>query len=146
LGAVRTRASRSSRDGGSWLLSGTKTAVLDGMLAELVIVAARTDAGISLFAVDADVPGLRRTSLSSLDPTRKLARLDFDDVEARLLGTDGAGWPVIEGVLDLAAVALAAEQPGGAQRCLELSVEYAKQRVQFGRPIGSFQAVKHLCA
>ena len=77
---------------------------------------------------------------------RNLDDYDFDGVEATLLGTDGAGWDVLSTVLDLAAVGLAAEQVGGAQYVLEMSVQYAKDRVQFGRPIGSFQAIKHKCA
>ena len=81
-----------------------------------------------------------------MDQTRKQAKLDFADTPATLIGTDGAGWSVLERVLDLTAVALAAEQVGGAQECLEMAVEYAKVRVQFGRPIGSFQAIKHKCA
>jgi alkylation response protein AidB-like acyl-CoA dehydrogenase len=87
-----------------------------------------------------------RTPLATLDQTRKQARLTFDRTPARLVGTPGAGWTVLSAVLDRAAVALAAEQVGGAQRVLDMSVEYAKIRVQFGRPIGSFQAIKHKCA
>ena len=81
-----------------------------------------------------------------MDQTRKQARLEFDNTPATLLGADGEGWKVLERVLDLAAVALAAEQVGGGQKCLDMSVEYAKVRVQFGRPIDSFQAIKHKCA
>ncbi len=81
-----------------------------------------------------------------MDQTRKQAKLELDNTPARLIGADGAGWNVLSTVLDLAAVALAAEQVGGAQRCLDMAVEYAKVRVQFGRPIGSFQAIKHKCA
>ncbi len=84
--------------------------------------------------------------LSTMDQTRKQAKLEFADTPATLIGTDGGGWAVLERVLDLTAVALAAEQVGGAQECLEMAVEYAKVRVQFGRPIGSFQAIKHKCA
>jgi alkylation response protein AidB-like acyl-CoA dehydrogenase len=109
-------------------------------------VAARTGAGISLFIVDGNASGLTRTPLSTMDQTRKQARLEFSGVPARLLGGDGNGWDTLSRVLDLAAVALAAEQVGGAQKCLDMSVEYAKVRVQFGRPIGSFQAIKHKCA
>ena len=105
-----------------------------------------TDAGVSLFAVDGDAAGLTRTALSTMDQTRKQAKLEFADVAGRLIGTDGAGWDVLSTVLDLAAVALAAEQVGGSQECLEMAVQYAKDRVQFGRPIGSFQAIKHKCA
>jgi len=132
--------------GGGWRLTGTKSYVIDGHLADLVIVAARTEAGVSLFAVDGDADGLTRTALATIDQTRRQATLQLDDVEGRLIGTDGDGWATLSGVLDLAAVGLAAEQVGGAQACLDMAVEYAKVRVQFGRPIGSFQAVKHTCA
>lgn len=131
---------------GSWRLDGTKMYVLDGHTADLLVVAARTGSGVSLFLVEADAAGLTRTPLSTMDQTRKQAKLTFDGVEAALLGAEGEGWPVLEKVLDLAAVALAAEQVGGAQMCLDMAVEYAKVRVQFGRPIGSFQAIKHKCA
>jgi alkylation response protein AidB-like acyl-CoA dehydrogenase len=127
-------------------LSGTKMFVLDGHTADLIIVAARTPKGVSLFAVNGDAAGLTRTPLATMDQTRKQAKLELDGVEGRLIGEEGKGWDVLSTVLDLAAVALAAEQVGGAQRCLDMSVEYAKVRVQFGRPIGSFQAIKHKCA
>jgi alkylation response protein AidB-like acyl-CoA dehydrogenase len=133
-------------DGDAFKISGTKSFVLDGHVADLIIVAARTGAGVSLFAVQGDAAGLTRTSLSTMDQTRKQAKLDFDGVTGTLIGTDGGGWDVLSTVLDLAAVALAAEQVGGAQKCLDMAVEYAKVRVQFGRPIGSFQAIKHKCA
>ena len=97
----------------------------------------------------ADTPGIERRLLPTMDQTRKQAEIAFHDVRvpaAALLGGDGEGWPILCRTLDLAAVALAAEQLGGAQRCLDMSVDYAKQRVQFGRPIGSFQAIKHKCA
>jgi alkylation response protein AidB-like acyl-CoA dehydrogenase len=135
-----------TKKGDGWVINGTKSFVLDGHTANLVLVAARTDAGVSLFAVDADASGLTRTALSTMDMTRKQAKLEFNDTPARLIGTDGAGWQTLSTVLDLAAVALAAEQVGGAQKVLEMSVEYAKVRIQFGRPIGSFQAIKHKCA
>jgi len=127
-------------------LTGTKSFVLDGHTADLILVAARGPQGVSLYAVPGDAPGLTRTPLATMDQTRKQAKLDFDGVEGRLIGEEGKGWEVLSTVLDLAAVALAAEQVGGAQRCLDMSVEYAKVRVQFGRPIGSFQAIKHKCA
>ena len=135
-----------TNEGGTWKLSGSKMYVLDGAIANVLIVAARTDAGVSLFSVQGDAAGLTRTALSTMDQTRKQAKVDFDGVEATLIGTDGGGWDVLSRVLDLAAVALAAEQVGGAQECLEMAVAYAKDRVQFGRPIGSFQAIKHKCA
>ncbi len=132
--------------GDGYTLSGTKSFVLDGHVASLIIVAARTANGVSLFAVDGNASGLTKTSLSTMDQTRKQAKLDFDNVPATLIGEDGKGWDVLQTVLDLAAVSLAAEQVGGAQFVLDMAVEYAKVRVQFGRPIGSFQAIKHKCA
>jgi alkylation response protein AidB-like acyl-CoA dehydrogenase len=120
--------------------------VLDGHTADLIVVAARTDAGVSLFHVDSGAAGLTREALSTMDQTRKQAKLTFDGTPAMLIGTDGQGWSVLEKVLDLVVVALAAEQVGGAQFVLEMAVQYAKDRVQFGRPIGSFQAIKHKCA
>jgi alkylation response protein AidB-like acyl-CoA dehydrogenase len=130
----------------AYALTGTKMFVLDGHTADLLIVAGRTAEGVSLFAVDGDAPGLTRTALSTMDQTRKQARLELDSTPGRLIGTAGQGWVVLNQVLDLVAVGLAAEQVGGAQKVLEMAVEYAKVRVQFGRPIGSFQAIKHKCA
>ncbi len=132
-------------------LSGTKMFVLDGHLANLIVVAARaagtsgTD-GISFYTVDGDAAGLTRTALATMDQTRKQAKLEFDGVQAQLLGTAGAGWDALSKTLDQAAVALCNEMVGGAQYVLDESVQYAKDRVQFGRPIGSFQAIKHKCA
>ena len=127
-------------------LSGTKMFVLDGHTANLIIVAARTGGQVSLFAVEGDAAGLTRTALSTMDQTRKQAKLEFSNTPARLLGAEGSGWEALSTVLDLASVGLSAENVGGAQRVLEMAVEYAKVRVQFGRPIGSFQAIKHKCA
>jgi alkylation response protein AidB-like acyl-CoA dehydrogenase len=132
--------------GDGWTLTGTKMFVLDGHTANLIIVAAKTGKGTSLFAVQGDAAGLTRTALSTMDQTRKQAKLEFAGTPAELIGTEGEGWTVLGSVLDLAAVGLAAEQVGGAQKVLEMAVEYAKVRVQFGRPIGSFQAIKHKCA
>ncbi len=132
--------------GDDYTLDGTKMYVLDGHIAEIIVVAARTNAGVSLFQVARGAAGLTRTPLSTMDQTRKQAKLEFAGTPAKLIGTDGGGWAALERMLDLAAVALAAEQVGGAEMCLNMSVEYAKVRVQFGRPIGSFQAIKHKCA
>ena len=132
--------------GDAWTLTGTKSFVLDGGTASIIIVGGRTAKGVTLFVVEGDAAGLTRTNLSTMDQTRKQAKLEFSNTPARLLGTEGEGWAVLSTVLDLAAVALAAEQVGGAQKVLEMAVEYAKVRVQFGRPIGSFQAIKHKCA
>ena len=131
---------------GAWRLDGRKSFVLDGHTAGLILVVARTEAGLSLFAAQSDATGLTRTALPTLDQTRKLARLDFTAVPARLIGSDGDGGAVLNHTLDVAAIAQAAEQLGGAQRALDMAVEYAKVRHQFGRPIGSFQAIKHRCA
>lgn len=127
-------------------ISGTKSFVIDGSTASLLIVAARSAAGVSLYAVDAASADVTATALSTMDQTRKQSKIVFDGAQGTLIGTDGAGWDTLSTVLDLAAVALAAEQVGGAQFVLEMAVQYAKDRVQFGRPIGSFQAIKHKCA
>ena len=121
------------------------------MAALAIVVVARTVGttgtdGISFFTVAGDAKGLTRTGLSTMDMTRKQAKLEFNKVTAEPLGAPGAAWPAFSKTLDQAAVALATEQVGGAQRVLEMSVDYAKVRVQFGRPIGSFQAIKHKCA
>jgi len=142
------------REGEGFALSGTKRYVLDGHCADLLIVAARRDGsagdeGVSLFALPAGTPGVTCTPLPTMDQTRRQAEIVLDNVlvpASALLGEEGRGWPALRKTLDLAAVALAAEQVGGAQRCLDLSVAYACEREQFGRPIGSFQAIKHKCA
>ena len=143
------------RDGDDYVLSGVKKFVPDGHFADLLIVAARDEGtsgedGVGLFAVPADA--VERRLLATMDQTRKQAEVTLRDVRlpasARLggEGAEASGWAALEKVLQLAAVAVAAEQVGGAQQCLDLSVAYAKERVQFGRPIGSFQAIKHKCA
>jgi len=134
------------RDAAGWTLQGHKSYVLDGCLATLLLVVARTDDGLSLFAVRGDAPGLVRSRLSTMDQTRKQARLELRGTPAQLVGFAGQAGPGIAKTLQLAAVALAAEQVGGAQHCLDSAVGYAKSRIQFGRPIGSFQAIKHKCA
>ncbi|WP_330293321.1 acyl-CoA dehydrogenase family protein [Streptomyces sp. NBC_00576] len=136
---------RETADG--WQLTGAKTYVPDGHLADLLLVAARTPSGISLFAVAAaDAPGLTRTPLPTLDQTRKQTRLEFAGTPARLLGAEGTAWPGLARTLATASVLLAAEQVGGASAALDAAVEYAKLREQYGRPIGSFQGIKHKCA
>ncbi len=127
-------------------ITGEKMFVIDGQNANLIIVAARSAAGVSLYAVEAGAPGMTVTALATMDQTRKQAKISFEGTPGKLIGTDGGGWATLSKMLDKAAIALAAEQVGGAQKCLEMSVEYAKVRVQFGRPIGSFQAIKHKCA
>ncbi|MCK0516753.1 acyl-CoA dehydrogenase family protein [Williamsia sp. DF01-3] len=133
-------------DGSTYTLTGSKTHVIDGHIAEMVLVVGRTDAGVSLFLVDAGDPGLTRTPLPTLDRTRRQATLVFDGARGRLVGSDGDGWAAVARTLDVATIALANEQVGGIERVLDMTVQYAKERTQFGRPIGSFQAVKHKCA
>ena len=135
-----------TKSGDNYKVSGEKMFVIDGHTAQFLIVAARTDKGVSLFGVNPSGGGVTKTALPTMDQTRKQAKLTFDGAEGWLWGEEGKGWEYLTKMLDLAAVALAAEQVGGAQKCLEMSVEYAKVRVQFGRPIGSFQAIKHKCA
>jgi alkylation response protein AidB-like acyl-CoA dehydrogenase len=146
--AIRLAA---AKDGEAWRLDGHKSFVLDGATAGLILVVAATDAGLSLFAaqadaVPADTGGLTRTTLPTMDQTRKLARLEFAATPARLIGSPGDAAAILDRTLDVAAIALAAEQLGGAQRALDMAVGYAKVREQFGRPIGSFQTIKHRCA
>ncbi len=140
--------------GGDYVLRGGKSFVLDGHCADLLVVSARQegsrgDEGVSLFAVPAATPGVGRRALATMDQTRRLAEIELRDVRvpaAARMGAEGEAAAALSTILDRAAVALAAEQVGGAQRCLDAAVAYAKERVQFGRPIGSFQAVKHKCA
>jgi alkylation response protein AidB-like acyl-CoA dehydrogenase len=152
LAAVRTSATPDRDATGApgepaaFRLDGTKMFVVDGHIAELLLVVAQTGGGLGLFAVDARAEGVVRTPLQTLDMTRKLARLDLTRVPARLVSGPGDATAALSHALDLALVTLTSEQAGGAQRCLDMAVDYAKARMQFGRPIGSFQAVKHKCA
>ena len=145
--AIRLAATRGEGSPDSpWMLDGHKSFVLDGHTADLILVVAAAGPGLSLFAVDPGAAGLDRRVLPTLDQTRKLARLEFDAVPGRLIGAPGEAGGVLGRTLDVAAIALAAEQLGGAQRALDMAVGYAMTRHQFGRPIGSFQAIKHRCA
>jgi alkylation response protein AidB-like acyl-CoA dehydrogenase len=133
---------------GGYRLSGVKSFVIDGHTADLLIVLARRpgstgQSGLSLFAVRGDAGGLTRTPLQTLDPTRKLARVEFADVNAELLGVPEAAAGSLSKTLAQAAAMLANEMVGGAERLRESALEYANLRVQFGRPISSFQAMKH---
>jgi alkylation response protein AidB-like acyl-CoA dehydrogenase len=140
---------------GGFSLSGTKLFVPDAHLADILVVAARTrdgstmEDGVSLFLVPKDATGLGIAPMASIDETRKLCEMRFANVavpQTALLGELHAGWPALARVYDSASVALAAEMCGGAQRILDMTVEYAKLRVAFGKPIGSYQGVKHKCA
>ncbi len=128
-----------------YTLDGTKQHVLDGGTADSILVAARTSAGIELFRVEGDAAGLSRSPIPVLDQTRKLAALGFAGTPASRI-SDGDTREGLERSLALTLVVLAAEQVGGAQWCLDTAADYAKGRLQFGRPIGSYQAIKHKCA
>ncbi|PQD98923.1 acyl-CoA dehydrogenase [Mycobacterium sp. EPG1] len=134
------------RDGPGYRLSGRAERVLDGHTANVILAVANTTNGTSLFAVRAPSEGLDRQPLATLDRTRKVAALSFDGVPATLIGTDGGAAAGLERAYRVAVIALAAEQVGAAQRCLDMAVTYSRERIQFGRSIGSFQAVKHRCA
>jgi alkylation response protein AidB-like acyl-CoA dehydrogenase len=134
------------RSGEEYLLDGRKSFVLDGMIADLILVAASSDDGPALFAVDGDAFGLSRQALQTLDMTRRQAVLTFGQTPGRPVGQPGTAGQIVAQAVRGGVLALAAEQVGGAQRCLDMAVAYAKVRHQFGRPIGSFQAIKHMCA
>ncbi|MET0984572.1 MAG: acyl-CoA dehydrogenase family protein [Steroidobacteraceae bacterium] len=126
-------------------LTGEKLAVADGLDADVAIVSAQSNSNVQLFLVDLDVPAVTRASQKSVDPTRLVAKLTFRDAPAEPLG-NGADWSVLQRVLDRAAVLFAFEQLGGADMALEMARDYALSRYAFGRPIGSFQAIKHKLA
>ena len=133
------------------VLNGVKRPVADAAIADFAVVAARTGSGgresdISLFIVDLKAAGVETKSLTNIDLTRGQAEITFKDAKAEPLGAAGEGWSVITQVLDRAAVLMAFEQVGGADRALEMGRDYALDRIAFGRPIGSFQAVKHMLA
>jgi alkylation response protein AidB-like acyl-CoA dehydrogenase len=138
-----------TRDG--YLLEGTKSYVVDGHVADLLIVAGRAVSNgargaLALLTLDAKTSGIERQLLKSMDPSRKIARIDFHAAPAQLLGRLEDGEAALVRTLDQAAIALANEMVGGTQALLDSAVNYAKLRVQFGRTIGSFQAIKHKLA
>jgi alkylation response protein AidB-like acyl-CoA dehydrogenase len=139
------RAEAEAGDAG-WRLRGRVDFVLDGASATHLVVAAQTPSGCDLFLVAGDADGVTRRPLPTLDPTREQARVSLDGAAGRPLTTGGTGAATVSAALDVALVVLAAEQVGGAAACLDMAVEYAKIRHQFGRPIGSFQAIKHKAA
>lgn len=127
------------------VLDGAAHYVLDGDIADVLLVAARTADGVGLFEVDPQAPGVRCVQTQALDQTRRLARVELSGVAAQRLG-EGDYTPALRRVRDLGLVAVSAEQVGAARRALELTVAYTGQRKQFGRPIGGFQALKHRMA
>ena len=142
-------------DGDGFVLNGTKRFVLDAHVADTIVVAARTSdsgdptEGVTLFAVGAQTPGVTVKQLRAMDMTRRLCDVTLENVSAAadtVIGDVDRGWPRLDRALHRSAGMLAAECVGGAQKVLDLSVAYARERIQFGRPIGSFQAVKHKCA
>jgi len=149
--AVKTTAV--SRNGG-YVISGTKLFVLDANVADLILCVVRTKEtsdpadGVTVFLVDARSPGISVTLLKTL-ARDKQCEVVFDNVtvpKESILGGLDKGWPLVQGLLEKAAVAKCAEMVGGAQAALDMAVSYAKERVQFNRPIGSFQAIQHYCA
>ena len=138
-------------NGAAWRVDGEKSFVIDGHSADFLVVAARLpgsagEDGISFFTVEGDAPGLDRHLLRTVDPTRKQARLAFRNVPAAPLAEPGTGAAALRRIQIDAITALANEMVGGARQMLDSAVEYTKLRMQFGRQIGSFQAVKHKCA
>ena len=141
--------------GSDFVLSGEKLFVPDAHVADQMVVAARTgshdtpaEEGITLFLVDAKSPGIEITQLKTVDMTRRQCHVAFQDVAvagSQVIGEVGQGWPILKRVLDQAIAGLCTEMVGTGQQALDMAVEYAKERVQFGKPIGSFQAVKHKC-
>jgi alkylation response protein AidB-like acyl-CoA dehydrogenase len=131
---------------GGYELHGRRSHIIDGGTAGLLLVPALAPEGPGIFAVEGGAPGLARETLPTLDETRKQAEIVFDGCQARPLEPAGGAAAILAQVERLAAVALACEQVGGAEHCLDDAVGYARERMQFGRPIGSFQAVRHRCA
>ncbi len=151
-GGIKARA---RSQGGEYMLSGTKRFVPFAQVADLILVAARTTEssdptrGITLFVVERDASGLLISPTRGIDQTSKGATITLDGVRVgrdAVIGRVDEGWPIVEATLRRAAVAAAAEMLGASRRCLEMSVEYAKVREQFGQPIGTFQAIKHALA
>ena len=135
---------------GGAALNGTKIPVPDGAIADFAVVSVRDGAagerGVSLYIVDLNAKGVTRTDVATIDPTRPQVRIGFANAPAERLGAQGEGWSTINAVFDKAAVLTSFEQIGGADRALEMARDYALERMAFGRPIGSFQAIKHILA
>jgi alkylation response protein AidB-like acyl-CoA dehydrogenase len=144
--AVSDIATTAQPVGARWQLSGSKAYVIDAGVAQVAFVSAQTPNGIGLFAVELDAPGVSVLPTAGLDLTRRLYSIELRDAEARCVSGAADACAALINAIDLAMVAITSEQVGGARACLELAVDYAGLREQFGRPIGEFQAVKHLCA
>jgi alkylation response protein AidB-like acyl-CoA dehydrogenase len=140
---------RATRDGNGFVLSGEKRFVPWAHIADLLLVAAHTERGLTLFAVPREASGVRTSENVEIDHTSRTSTVYFDNVRVSaedVIGRVDEGWSILEPVLQRAAVGACAEMLGAARRCMEMSVEYAKMRQQFGQPIGMFQAIKHMCA
>jgi alkylation response protein AidB-like acyl-CoA dehydrogenase len=130
-----------------WLLTGEASFVTHGQVADVVLVVAEAREGPTLFEIDPRAGGgVTVTPLPTFDHTLRLARIDFSEAPARPLARARPAWDAVEAAMNLARVALAGDEAGGARRVLDFTVDYAKTRIQFGRPIGSFQAIKHMAA
>jgi len=143
------------RDGDGFIVSGTKLFVPDAHVSDFIVCAVRTEKGgdpsksITLLLIDAKTPGLMISLLPTMDGTRKLCAVEFKNVSVgkdAMLGEMNRGWGPLRKVMQKAQVGLCAECVGGAEKAMEFATEYAKVRVQFDQPIGSFQAIKHRCA
>ncbi len=147
-GALRPASvmTRARAEGQGFVLSGEKPVVMDGDVADIAFVLAQDESagGLSLFRVALAGPGVSREAVATIDPTRSHARLRFANATAERIGAAGQGWGLCEQVLDRAAVLMAFEQLGGADRALYMARDYALERFAFGRPIGSLQAIKHM--
>ena len=140
---------KAEKDGGGYVLNGVKLFVPDAHVSDQIICAARTTEGVTLFILARQQAGVGTRLLKTMDQTRKLCEVTLENVQVgadALLGTRGQGWELVARSVDQSKVALCAEMCGGAQQVLDMTVEYAKVREQFGRPIGSFQAIQHKCA
>jgi alkylation response protein AidB-like acyl-CoA dehydrogenase len=137
---------RAERADGAWRLSGVLHRVIDGAIARLIVVVADTAEGRHVFAVERPDASVTATPVATLDPSRKMATVEFEGAPAVPLGSDLDATATVDRIVERATIALAAEQLGAARRCLDAAVAYAKDRQQHGQPIGSFQAIKHRCA
>ena len=133
-------------EAGEWLLNGSGSYVLHGQNADVLVVIANTNDGLAAFIIDPNTTGVSVVALPTFDHTLRLASIDLEGVKAERIAAQGPVWDAVGQAMDLGLVALAGEQAGGAQKVLEFTVEYAKTRIQFGRQIGSFQAIKHMAA
>ena len=141
-----TKAGVAVKVGPGGTVSGHASFVLHGQNADVLLVLANGDAGLAVFEIDPSAPGVTITPLPTFDHTQRLARITFANTPATRLTARAPVWSAVEQALNLALIALAGEQAGGARKCLDFTVDYVKNRIQFGRAIGSFQAVKHMAA